>query len=55
MRHGSIGAILQYTPTPESKLMFKDTNLIQLLRKYVFEPKLTTVCLSTLIHFATEE
>ena len=54
VRHGTISAVLQYTPTTESKLMFKDTPLIQYLRKYLFEPKLTKICLSTLIHFATE-
>lgn len=34
--------------------MFVGTNLIPLLRKYVFAPKLTTISLSSLIHFATE-
>ena len=54
VRHGTLSAILQYTPEAEQKLMFKDSNLMQLLRKYVFEPKLTKICLSTLIHFASE-
>jgi hypothetical protein len=34
--------------------MFKDTPLVTFLRKYIFEPQLTTICLSTLIHFAAE-
>jgi len=51
--HGTISAILQYTPQPKDKLMFVNTNLIALLRKHLFTPALTTICLSTLIHFAT--
>jgi hypothetical protein len=55
VQHGTISAILQYTPTAEARRMFKNTPLISLLRKYVFTPKLTTISLSTLINFATEE
>ena len=54
VRHGTLSAILQYTPTREAKLMFKETELMVYLRKYIFEPQLTKICLSTLIHFATE-
>lgn len=36
VRHGTLSAILQYTPTADTRLMFKDTELILLLRKYVF-------------------
>lgn len=53
--HGTISAILQYTPTSEDKVMFKDTPLIASLRKNVYVPKLTTISLSALIHFATEQ
>ena len=35
--------------------MFKDTSLMPCLRKYLFEPPLTKICLSSLIHFATED
>ena len=34
--------------------MFKDTPLMSYLRKYLFEDKLSKICLSTLIHFAAE-
>ena len=34
--------------------MFKDTSLMSYLRKYLFEDKLSKICLSTLIHFAAE-
>lgn len=54
VRHGTISAILQYTPTSESKNMFKGTTLMTNLRKYLFIPQLSTICLSTLIHFASE-
>lgn len=54
VQHGTISAILQYTPTPQARRMFAPTPLIPLLRKYVFAPKLTTISLSALIHFAGE-
>lgn len=54
VRHGTISAILQYTPTPEARNMFKDTSLMTLLRKYLFLPQLSRICLSTLIHFASD-
>jgi hypothetical protein len=54
VQHGTISAILQYTPTPESRRMFAPAALVPLLRKYVFSPKLTTISLSALIHFAGE-
>jgi hypothetical protein len=54
VQHGTISAILQYTPTPEARRMFAPEPLIPLLRKYVFSPKLTTISLSALIHFAGE-
>lgn len=54
VRHGTLSAILQYTPTSEAKLMFKDTDLLTYLRKYLTVPKLSKICLSTLIHFASE-
>lgn len=54
VRHGTISAILQYTPTPEAKNMFKETSLMASLRKYLFVPQLSKICLSTLIHFASE-
>jgi hypothetical protein len=53
VRHGTISAILQYTPTREAKLAFLQTKLLHFLRKYLSEPKLTKICLSTLIHLAT--
>jgi len=53
VRHGTISAILQYTPESQDKLKFLNTDLITLLRKWLFEPALTKICLSTLIHFAT--
>ena len=52
VQHGTISAILQYTHTSEARLTFKDTTLFSYLRKYLHNPKLTTICLSTLIHFA---
>lgn len=36
VRHGTISAILQYTPTTYDRLLFRETNLIPLLRKYLF-------------------
>ena len=53
VRHGTVSAILQYTPSSENKLMFKNSQLMFYLRKYLFEPQLTKICLSALIHFAT--
>lgn len=54
VRHGTLSAILQYTPTSEAKLMFKDTELMTYLRKYLSVPQLSKICLSTFIHFASE-
>ena len=54
VRRGTMSAILQYTPDRESRLMFVETNLMHFLRKYLYIPQLTTLCLSTLIHFAVE-
>jgi hypothetical protein len=54
VQHGTISAILQYTPTPQARSLFAPAAVIPLLRKYVFAPKLTTISLSALIHFAAE-
>lgn len=52
--HGTFSAILQYTPERNDKLKFVGSVLMSKLRKNVFTPGLSSICLSTLIHFATE-